>query len=301
MNQTSDNPKQFASGEKGKNMRFQKLKIGIVFTAAVVCASAQWLNYPTPGTPRAKDGKPNLSAPTPRASNGKPDLSGVWQVEPPAPGEMERKFGDVGTFVVPGDDPRTFSPYFFNILADFKPQDAPLRPEAVAVFQAHAKTYGSDHPGSHCLPMGIPGTELIAVPFKMIQTPGIVVILNEQDFTYRQIYTDGRPLPKDPQPSWLGYSIGKWEGDTLIVETAGFNDKGWLDAIGHTHSEALRIQERFRRRDFGHMELQITIDDAKTYTKPFMVKVNQLLIPDSDVLETVCAENERDRAHFAEK
>jgi hypothetical protein len=276
-------------------------RIGIVLAGAAMCASAQWLNYPTPGTPRTKDGKPNLSAPAPRASNGKPDLSGVWQVEPPAPGEMERKVGDLGTFVVPGDDPRTFSPYFFDILADFKREDKPLRPEAAAVFGMHAKTFGSDHPGSRCLPMGIPGTELIAVPFKMIQTPGLVVILNELDYTHRQIYTDGRPLPADPQPSWQGYSTGKWEGDTLVVETAGFNDKSWLDAIGHTHSEALRVQERFRRRDFGHMELQITIDDAKTFTKPFTIKVNQLLVPDSDILETVCAENERDRAHFVDK
>jgi len=281
-----------------KNMRCQ-MKIGSLFVGIAMCAGAQWLNYPTPGTPRTKDGKPNLSAPAPRASNGKPDLSGVWQVEPPAPGEMERKVGDVSTFVVPGDDPRTFSPYFFNILGDFKPEDAPIRPEAAAAFGMRAKNFGSDHPSSHCQPLGIPGTELIAVPFKMIQTPGTIVMLHEQDFTFRQIYTDGRPLPVEPQPAWLGYSIGKWNGDTLVVETAGFNDKGWLDAIGHTHSEALRVEERFRRRDFGHMEMQITIDDPKTFTKPFTIKVNQLLVPDSDVLETVCSENERDRAHFA--
>jgi len=282
-------------------MRCQKLRLGIAFLGMVMCASAQWLNYPTPGTPRTKDGKPNLSAPTPRASNGKPDLSGVWQVEPPAPGEMERKVGDLGTFVVPGDDPRTFSPYFFNILVDFKREDAPIRPEAAAVFQRHAKAFGKDSPGSHCLPMGVPNTELIAVPFKIIQTPGVIVLLIEADNTHRQIYTDGRPLPVDPQPSWQGYSIGKWEGDTLVVDTVGFNDKSWLDAIGHIHSESLRVQERYRRRDFGHMELQVTIEDPKTFTHPFTFKVNQLLIPDSDILETICTENERDRVHLADK
>jgi len=281
-------------------MRCQKLKLGVVFSAAVMCASAQWLNYPTPGTPRTKDGKPNLSAPAPRASNGKPDLSGVWQVDP-APGEMERKIGDVGTFAVPGDDPREFSPYFFNILADFKREDAPMLPAAAEVFMKNARTYGKEHPYGRCLPMGVPSTELIAVPFKIIQTSGILVMLNELDFTYRQIYTDGRPLPMDPQPSWLGYSTGRWESDTLVVTTAGFNDKGWLDVFGHTHSEALRVEERFRRRDFGHMELQITIDDPKTFTKPFTIKVNQRLIPDSDIIETVCAENERDRVHTADK
>jgi hypothetical protein len=282
-------------------MRFQKLKVGIVFAGAALCASAQWLNYPTPGTPRTKDGKPNLSAPSPRASNGKPDLSGVWQVEPPAPGEMERKIGDLGTFVVPGDDPRTFSPYFFNILADFKREDAPIRPEAAEVFQRHAKAFGKDSPGSHCLPMGVPNTELIAVPFKIIQTPGVIVMLIEADNTHRQIYTDGRPLPVDPQPSWQGYSTGKWEGDTLVVDTVGFNDKSWLDAIGHIHSESLRVQERYRRRDFGRMEMQVTIEDPKTFTQPVTFKVNQLLIPDSDILETICTENERDRVHLADK
>lgn len=279
----------------------RRINIVIVFAAAIMCANAQWLNYPTPGTPRAKNGKPNLSAPAPRAANGKPDLSGVWQVEPPGAGEMERKVGDLSTFVVPGDDPREFSPYFFNILGDFKREDAPMRPAAAEVFMKNFKTYGKEHPYSRCLPMGIPATELIGVPFKMIQTPGILVILHELDFTFRQIYTDGRPLPVDPQPSWLGYSSGKWEGDTLVVETAGFNDKSWLDAGGHTHSEALRVQERFRRRDFGHMEMQITIDDPKTFTKPFTIKANHLLVPDSDILETVCGENERDRAHLADK
>jgi len=244
--------------------------------------------------------KPNLSAPTPRAANGKPDLSGVWLVAPD-PAEMARKIGDVGTFFRPGDDPREFSPYFFNILADFKPEEAPIRPAAAAVFGMHAKAFGKDFPYTRCLPMGLPETELIGVPFKIIQTPAVTAVLYEIDNTFRQIHTDGRPLPVDPQPSWAGYSIGNWDGDTLVVDTVGFNDRGWLDAFGHSHSEALKIRERFRRRDFGHMEMQITIEDPKTFTKPFTIKVNHLLIPDSDILETVCAENERDRAHFGDK
>ena len=126
-------------------------------------------------------------------------------------------------------------------------------------------------------------------------------MMYEADNSRRQVYTDGRPLPVDPQPSWQGYSIAKWEGDTLIAETAGFNDKTWLDIFGHPHSEALRIRERFHRRDFGHMEMQITIEDPKTFTKPFTIKVNQLLLPDTDIIETVCAENERDRVHFIDK
>jgi hypothetical protein len=272
----------------------------VLFAGAVVCAHAQWLNYPTPGTPRTRDGKPNLSAKAPRGSNGKPDLSGVWQTEPAPPGENDRLFGKVfDAFVVPGDDPRTFSKYFLNILADFKPEEAPIRPEAAAFLRRQAETGDPDNPGSHCLPLGIPGADILSyAPFKIIQTPGLIAVLYEVDNTRRQVYTDGRKLPADPQPAWLGYSVGTWEGDTLVVDTAGFNDKSRLDAFGHRHSEELRIQERFHRRDFGHMDLQVTIEDLKTYTRPFTIKATELLVPDSDILESICNENEKDRRHL---
>ena len=220
-----------------------------------MCARAQWLNYPTPGTPRTRDGKPNLSAPSPRASNGKPDLSGVWQTGFAPAGENERLFGDSVSGFVPGDDPRTFSKYYFNILADFKPTEAPIRPEAAELFRKNAAR--RNNPISQCLPLSIPSADILTfLPFKIIQTNGVIVIFYEVDNSHRQIYTDGRKLPADPQPTWLGYSVGKWERDTLVVDTAGFNDKSWLDALGHPHSEALRVQERFHRRDFGHMDLQ---------------------------------------------
>ena len=131
--------------------------------------------------------------------------------------------------------------------------------------------------------MGLPGPFLVAVPFKIVQTPGLTLILQEVDNTIRQIYTDGRPLPVDPQPSWHGYSIGKWEGDTFVVDTAGFNDLSWLDAFGHPHSDALRLEERFHRRDYGHLDIQITLDDPKTFTKPLTIKATDLLVPDSDI------------------
>ncbi len=280
-------------------MRNQTLRIGIVFAGALVCAHAQWLNYPSPGTPRTRDGKPWLSAPVPRASNGKPDLSGVWQIEPSPAGEIDRLFGgDFGALVVPGDDPRTFSKYFFDILADFKPEEAPIRPEAAKLFLERVQTQGRDSTDAHCLPLGIPRAGLIPVPFKIVQTPGLIVMIYEVDNTHRQVYTDGRKLPADPQPAWLGYSIGRWEAGTLVVETAGFNDKTWLDGGGHPRSESLHLTERFRRRDFGHMEVQVTVDDPKNYTKPFTIKYNTLLAPDNDVLESFCAENEKDRAHL---
>jgi hypothetical protein len=255
-------------------------------------AVGQWLNYPDPRTPRTKDGEPNLTAPAPRAEDGKPDLSGVWQTELAPPGENDRLLGDLTPFVVPGDDPRTFSKYFWNILADFKPEEAPVRPEVAELFRKNVAG------GGNCLPLGIPGADILAyAPFKIIQTHGLIVILYELDNTHRQIYTDGRKLPADPQPLWLGYSVGRWEGNTLVVETAGFNDRGRLDGLGHPRSEALRVQERFHRRDFGHMDLQLTVEDPKLLLQPITVKVTELLIPDSDVLESFCNENNKVRPH----
>jgi hypothetical protein len=276
-------------------MRYQRLLV--LFALLATCARAQWLNYPTPGTPRTKDGKPNLSAKTPRLA-GRPDLSGVWQVEAEAKGEIERMLGrDLTVGLVPGDPVDTFSKYFFNILADFKPEEAPLRPEAAAIMRNRRQN--AETPDQRCLPLGVPRAELISFPFKIVQTPGLIVMMYEQDNTRRQIYTDGRKLPADPNPTWLGYSVGHWEGETLVVESAGFNDQVWIDSAGHPTSESLHIQERFRRRDFGHMDLQVTIDDPKMYTKPFTFKVTQLLLPDSDIFEYFCDENEKDRAHMS--
>lgn len=280
-------------------MRGRFMRVGVAFVAVLLCAQGQWLNYPTPGTPRTPDGKPNLSAKAPRASNGKPDLSGVWQTEFAPPGENERLFGALVKFVVPGDDPSTFSKYFINILADFKPEDSPLRPEAAEIFRRNAERRGTDNPATRCLPQGLPRADLFNyAPFKIIQTPGIIAVLYEVDNTHRQIYTDGRKLPVDPQPAWLGYSVGRWEDDTLVVDAAGFTDRSWLDLFGHPHSEDMRIQERFHRRDFGHMDLSVTITDPKMYTKPFTIKVTEILQPDSDILESVCNENEKDRVHL---
>jgi hypothetical protein len=275
------------------------------FVVLVVCSvaqiHAQWLNYPEHGVPRTRDGKVNLSAKAPRAANGKPDLSGVWQAQYSPPGENERIFGEgLKTFAVPGDDPRNFSKYFLNILADFKPDDPIMRPEAAAAFQAHVQAGITESPTTRCLPQGIPRGDLDNyLPFKIIQTAKVIAVFYEESNTYRQIYTDGRPLPVDPQPTWMGYSVGHWEGDTLVVDATGFNDQGWLDTRGHPQSTALHIRERFHRRDFGHMDLELTIDDPKTYTRPFTVKSVEALVPDSDVLEYACTENERDRVHLA--
>ena len=222
-----------------------------VFRIRVPLHLRTWLNYPARGTPRTRDGKPNLTAPAPRASDGKPDLSGVWQTELVNPSDSV--LGESFPFAVPGDDPRTFSKYFWNILADFKPEEAPMLPEAAELFRKNRAT--AITPGTNCLPLSMPAADLLAYsPFKIIQTRGVTMVLYEIDNTHRQIYTDGRKLPVDPNPTWMGYSVGRWTGDTFVVDSAGFNDRGRLDGFGHPRSEALHLQERFHRRDFGHMD-----------------------------------------------
>jgi hypothetical protein len=265
--------------------------------AVVSAAPAQWLNYPTPGTPRTRDGKPNLAAPAPRASNGKPDLSGVWHVHPSSLEEMKRLYGDnVGLTNVPGMEIDTISKYAINIFVDFKPREVPMRPEIAEKFR---RPPSDADPLGTCLPAGIPINNLVSEPNKIVQTPRQIVILHETDGTHRQIYTDGRGLPREiVQPSWLGYSVGKWDRDTLVVETAGFNDKTSLDLMGHPHSEALRILERYHRPDYGHLDVEMTFDDPQTYTKPFTIKFTEELWADSDVFEYFCNENEKDRSHI---
>jgi hypothetical protein len=271
------------------------LCLAIVLTTAA-SLHAQW-NHRAPETPRMPDGKANLSASAPRAANGKPDLSGVWQAEGSPIPELMR--------LLPGGEnglgEALPSKYFIDILADFKPEEAPIQPSAGALFKQRAAAFGKDGPLTHCLPASVPGGELLPSPHKIVQTPQLVVMLNELDTSFRQIFIDGRTHPADPQPSWLGYSVGRWEGDSLVVDTMGFNDRGWLDAFGHPHSEALHIVERFHRRDFGHLDVRVTVDDPKTYTRPFTIQFTERLMPDAELIESFCPENEKDATHLASK
>jgi len=274
-------------------------RFGMILLAATsLPLAAQWLHYRDPKIPRTRDGKPNLSAAAPRAANGKPDLSGIWATDGTPRAEMERLYGPLGTFAVPGDDPLEFNKYMINIMADFAPADDPLRPEFLPLLKQRSQDRAAkDNPTARCLPMGIPWVHGIPDPYKIVQTPGVTLIIDEGD-PVRQVFTDGRKHTPDPDPSWLGYSIGAWEGDTLVVDTLGFNDQTWLDAFGHPHSEALHVVERFHRRDFGHLDLQVTFDDPKMYTKSVTVNYRQTLLPDTDLLDYVCTENEKDRAHL---
>jgi hypothetical protein len=281
-----------------RNMTYRLAVIVLATTGLPVMA--QWLNYKETGVPRTKDGKVSLSAPAPRTSNGKADFSGVWMVEPSTHEEYRKLLGDnFETFDVPGNEVTGLSKYIIDILADFKHDEEPLRPEAARLLGERVANPGAGTPSSHCLPGGVPWATFIP-PFKMIQAPREIVMLHEDNNPPRQIYIDGRKPPTSIDlPSWVGYSAGNWEGDTLVVDTVGFNDRGWLDAFGHPRSEDLHIIERFTRRDFGHMDIGITIDDPKMYTRSFTIKVSAVLLPDTDVLEAVCAENEKDLAHMA--
>ena len=268
------------------------MRILILLAALAVCTPAQWLNYPDPRTPRDKSGKPNLTAPSPRL-NGKPDLSGLWEIDQTPFSEL-RKVLPPDFFELQVDLGTASAKYMINLLWDFKPQDDPSRPEALALFKEHQERGYLN--SSRCLPNGVPFT-LMILPFKIIQTPQQIVELFEHYDPPRQIFTDGRTLPKDPEPTWMGHAAGKWQGDTLVVESAGFNGKTWLDASGHPRSESARMIERYHRSDFGHMDIEVTVDDSEYYQRPFTVKLPYHLIPDSDVLEAVCAENEKDRIH----
>ena len=261
---------------------------------------AQWLNYKESGIPRTKDGKANLSAPAPRAANGKPDFTGVWAVQATPREEFEKLLGkDFDKLDSPGNELAALSKYIVDVLADFKPEEEPLRPEAAKILKERRAKGGDESPSSKCLPGGVPWATFIP-PFKMIQSPREIVMLHEDNNAPRQIYIDGRKVPASIElPSWVGFSTGHWEADTLVVDTVGFNDRGWLDAMGHPRSESLHIIERFNRRDFGHLDIAITFDDPKMYTKTWSIKANAVLLPDTDVLEAVCAENEKDRSHLA--
>jgi len=254
---------------------------------------AQWLNVRDPGSPRTKEGKPNLSAPAPRASNGKPDLSGVWQGEGAPISELMKILPDGVNGL--GEDPPPMA--FVNVLHGTKPEDDPLRPELRDAYKKQAAVALTEPPPAFCTPSATPFVDALPGPFKIVQTPKLTLMLVESDTDFRQIFTDGRKLPDNPQPSWLGYSVGKWEGDSLVVDTVGLTPFSPLDVLGHPHSDALHVTERFHRRDFGHMDLQITIDDPKTYTRPFTYKIDLRLLPDTDLLESFCVENEKDAAH----
>lgn len=252
---------------------------------------AQWLDYPTPGVPRDANGKPNLSAPAPR-SGGHVDLTGIWgaadtltdDCPPPAPGVSEDQ-ACIRQQGLPRDQ--------INIGRSLK-DGLPYQPWAAELVKKRTANQAIEDPHAHCLPPIFPRAYVLPQYFKLVQTPGLTVLLHEFNATYRQIFTDGRPLPKQMNPTWNGYSTGHWEGDTLVVETAGFRDDLWLDFSGSPLTEAARVTERFKRPNFGTLEIEVTVNDPKAYTRPWTVTLAEKLIVDTDLLDEVCLENEQD-------
>jgi len=254
----------------------RRSRIALVVLSLVLPAGAldaQWLNEPTKGIPRTADGKPNLTAPAPRTANGKPDLSGLWRFDS--------------------------GPYSNNVSVDLKPDE--IRPGVDTLYKQRLEDLGKDDPATfRCLPTG---PRLLYAPqgwARIIQTPSVIAILYE-DLTYRQIFMDGRALPKDPNPSFMGYSVGRWDGDTLVVDSIGFNDTSWLDFGGHPHSEALRTTERIRRTSFGRLDVEVRLDDPKVFTRAFSVPLHAEIVTDSEMLEYVCSENQKDVEHLVGK
>jgi hypothetical protein len=254
----------------------RSLLVTILGGVVATTAFAQWLDFRTPGIPRLPNGQPNLTAAAPKTPDGHPDLSGIWQVK------------NLGTYSL------------LNLAADLKPTE--IQPWAATLFQQRSENYIRDNPFFRCLPPIGPATSLgVLGMYRILQTPGVIAFLPEGSYgpsSYRQIFMDGRDLPKSPNPIWQGYSIGHWDGETLVVEATGFNEQTWLDLGGHPHTEELRITERFYRRDFGHLELKTTFDDPKVYARPWTISVVVDLAPDTELLEYVCNENERSADHF---
>jgi len=252
-----------------------KFKISISFLLASAALCAQW-KINDPALPHTADGKIDMSAPAPKKADGKSDLSGIWQ----APGPK----------------------YLVDLTADMKPGELPIQAWALALTnERKSGIHAAEESDANCLPQGIPKINATPVPFKFVQEGPVVAILYEAFGQWRQIFMDGRKLPNDVNPTWLGYSVGRWDGDALVVDTTGFNGKTWLDQAGHPATEALHVTERFRRRDFGHLDIQVTIDDPKAYTKPWTVTETMALIPNTELIEFVCNENERDMTHLRAK
>jgi hypothetical protein len=279
-------------------MMCQGLLLGAVLLP--MGAYAQWLNYSPPGTP-VKDGKPNLSAPAPHGADGKPDLTGVWAHERTSAAEFKRILGASyeaeSQSALLGMELEVVHKYGLNIFSDFPPGESILRPAAEAAMKRRAAERRVDNVchGEY----GWPVAGLLAEPFKIVEAPKETMILYEVDGLHRQVFTDGREFPATFEfPAYLGYSTGRWEDDTFVVETRGFNDRTPLDGTGHPRSEAMHVTERFRRRDFGHLDTELTFDDPEMYTRKFTVKIAYELIPNNDIFEMFCTQNEKDRAHM---
>ena len=266
-----------------------KTAVVVVVAIGVACvavpAAAQWLRYPTTGVPRNADGTVNLSAPTPRTPDGKPDFSGIWITGKPLCSNP-----DPVTYLCGAELPLSREGITFGI---DMPGGLPYQPWLAALVKERTANDAKDDPHVRCLPDTFVRAYGLPHLLKFIQTPGLLVMLNEMNAGYRQVFTDGRPLPTDPTPSWQGYSSATWSGDTLVVNTIGFRDDIWIDIQGSMLTESAKVQERIRRPDYGHLEIELTVDDPKAYTKPWTVTLKQRIAVDTELVDEICLENEQ--------
>ena len=276
-----------------------KIVLGILVAVVTTTVSAQWPKYTTPDVPRLADGQPNLTAPAPRTADGKVDFSGIWEIVFGGGGGRGR--GAAPAPAPPPDPNATPVSQFFEVAGRGYP--LPLQPWAAELKKKRMADNSKDNPDVWCLPIGLMQYHNHPQPRQIVQTKNLMLITYESNYGLRYIYMDGRPAPNnDPTPWWFGYSRGWWEGDTLVVETTNFRGDeraGWLDVNGSPYTEVLKMTERFRRPNFGTLEIDITIDDPKAYTKPFTVRVNQRLMVDSEMIEFICNENEKSTEHLA--
>jgi len=282
-----------------RRMRRQAMAVLLLIAVSDASASlaAQWFKYPSPRAPRTADGQVDLSAPTPRLANGKPDLSGVWMTAEPAcviRGTLS--VSELLKLIPPSRKcpPRTasFSRQSINIGIDM-PGGLPYQPWLAALVDERTANQAIDDPHIRCLPDSFPRAYGLPHYLKFVQTPDLLVMLNEYNGVYRQVFTDGRPLPPDPNPSWQGYSSAMWSDDTLVIDTIGFRDDIWIDWDGSMITGAAKLRERIRRPDFGHLEIEVTVDDPKAYTRPWTVTLRQQFAADTELIDEVCAEGER--------
>ncbi len=277
------------------SMRSVLRSLGLTALLAALSAPswAQWPAYPSANVPKTADGKPDLAAAAPRAADGHPDFSGIWQVDVPQGGPPGPNAKPPAP--APGAPPWAT---FFNIGAGFA-DGLPFKPWARKLREERMANNDKDNPDAHCLPIGLTQFHMHPQPRKIIQTPQELVMLYESNYGVRQIFTDGRKSPdNDPEPWWYGYSVGRWDGDTLVVTTTHLRDGGWLDVTGSPQTDQATVTERYTRPDFGHMIIDVTIDDPKAYTKPFTVRVRHKILLDTNLIEFICLENEQSSRYY---
>jgi hypothetical protein len=250
--------------------------------------AAQWVNYPTPDVPRKADGKVDMSAKTPRLADGKPDLSGVWtsdEIDPRKPGEP------------PNAKDATTSRRMINLGVEL-PGGLPYQPWLAALVKERTANHAIDDPHVRCFPDNFLRAYGTPHLLRFVHSPKLLIVLNEWNAGFRQVFTDARPLPLDPNPSWQGYSTAKWSGDTLVIDTIGVRDDTWVDWNGSVITESAKVREQIQRPDLGHIVIQVTVDDPKAYTKPWTVTIKERLIVDTELIEEVCLEGEKDLKHL---